>query len=114
MLPSARMKIISSGIGVFFIQNVPIRGFANGKSMPPLSGRLVRNISPRSCSASVRATSTSNRCALPAIAIVTGIVAARSASLASRLHAAIGSANDRARAVNMARIGSSFIGGVPA
>src|SRR5690606_28760461 len=98
-----------SGISVFFIQKLPICGFANGKSIPPFSGRLVRNISPRSCSASVRATSTSNRCVLPAIPIVSGIVAALSASLASRLHAAIGNASDRARAVNMARIGISFI-----
>jgi hypothetical protein len=50
------MKIMSSGMSVFFIQKLAQRAGIIGKIMPPFAGRLVRNIRPRACSSAVRAT----------------------------------------------------------
>ena len=56
-VPSAAMKIMSSGIGVFFIQKEWSRSSGKRKSMPRPSASAVRYMSPLSSSTGVRASS---------------------------------------------------------
>ena len=62
IVPSRRMKMISSGITVFFIQKLATRSSGNGKIMPLSDGISVRNIRPLACWALVSATSTTKSC----------------------------------------------------
>src|SRR3546814_3103154 len=73
IVPSARTKIMSSGISVFFIQKLAGRGRVKGKSMPAPDERLSRNMSPRACSSGVRATSTVKSCVPVSLRIWSGI-----------------------------------------
>src|SRR5436190_4620955 len=60
MRQSDPMKIMSSGMRVFFIQNTCRRGESEMNSMPVSGSRCSRNMRPRSCSAGVIASSTLN------------------------------------------------------
>src|SRR5262245_54250628 len=53
----APMKIMSSGMSVFFIQNTCGRSVSEMNSMPASASRLLRNMRPRSCSCGVMASS---------------------------------------------------------
>src|SRR4051794_4639743 len=71
MRQSAPMKIMSSGISVFFIQNTWCRGESEMNSIPASGSRCSRNMRPRSCSSGVIASSTLNGTLLSPVSIVT-------------------------------------------
>ena len=78
MRQSALMKIMSSGISVFFIQNTWCRALFEMNSIPASGSRCSRNMRPRSCSSGVIASSTLNATLLSPVSIVTiGVARAR-------------------------------------
>ena len=85
MRQSALMKIMSSGISVFFIQNTWRRGASKMNSIPASGSRCSRNMRPRSCSSGVIASSTLKGTLLSPVSIVTiGARFADGAGLARR------------------------------
>jgi hypothetical protein len=71
---SVPMKMMSSGMTVFFIQKLGTSAGTRGKIIPSSGPRAVRNINPRACSSSVLATSTRKLCLPRRLSTVSGMI----------------------------------------
>src|SRR4029453_4269869 len=72
MRPSPRIKIMSSGMKVFFIQNLVRSSRWKSNSIPCPSGSSRRNMSPLACCSGVEASSTAKTCTPFLLAISSG------------------------------------------